>query len=48
MPSQIARTLEKIIEELKSMTSEEFRKSLFQAGITNEDGTLRDEYKRRR
>ncbi len=48
MPSPFARTFEKIIEELKNMTPEEFRQSLFHAGIANEDGTLRDEYKRRR
>ena len=48
MPSPVARTLEKTIEKVKNMTPEEFRQSLFRAGITNEDGTLRPEYKRRR
>jgi hypothetical protein len=37
-----------VIERLEKMTPEEFRQSLFRAGITNEDGTLRPEYKRRK
>jgi hypothetical protein len=48
MPSPFARTVEKIIEDINKMTPEEFRQSLFRAGITNEDGTLRPEYKRRK
>ena len=48
MTSGVTRILERIIEELKNMTPEEFRQSLFHAGITNEDGTLRPEYKRRK
>ena len=48
MPSPFAPIVEKIIEEVKNMTPAEFRQSLFRDGITNEDGTLRDEYKRRK
>ncbi len=48
MPSPFARTFEAIIDDIQKMTPEEFRQSLVDAGIANEDGTLRDEYKRRK
>jgi hypothetical protein len=48
MPSPFARTFEKIIEELKNMTPEEFRQSLVRAGIANEDGSLTEKYRRRK
>jgi hypothetical protein len=48
MTSEVTRTLAMIVEEVKNMTPEEFVQSLVRAGIANEDGTLRDEYKRRR
>ena len=48
MTSEVTRTLQRIVEEVKNMTPEEFRQSLFRAGIANEDGTLRPTSTKRR
>ena len=45
--SGVTRTLREIVEEIKRMTPEEFRQSLIQSGILNEDGTLAARYKRK-
>jgi hypothetical protein len=45
--SGVTRMLREIVEELKQMTPEEFRQSLIQSGILNEDGTLAAKYKRK-
>ena len=45
--SGVTRMLREIVEELKQMTPEEFRQSLIQTGILNEDGTLAAKYKRK-
>ena len=45
--SGVTRMLREIVEELKQMTPEEFRQSLIQSGILNEDGTLAARYKRK-
>lgn len=44
--SGVTRLLREIVEEIKQMTPEEFRRSLIQSGILNEDGTLTAKYKR--
>ena len=45
--SGVTRTLREIVEEIEQMTPEEFRESLIQSGILNEDGTLTAKYKRK-
>ena len=48
MTSGVTRMLRKIVEEVKRMTPEEFRQSLFHAGIIDEHGKLTPMYKRRK
>jgi len=48
MTDGITLTLRKIVEEVKRMTPEEFRQSLFDAGIVDEHGKLTPMYKRRK
>ena len=45
--SAVTRTLREIVEEIERMSPEEFRQSLIQTGILNEDGTLAAKYKRK-
>jgi hypothetical protein len=48
MTDGITRTLRKIVEEVKQMTPEEFRQSLFRSGIIDENGKLTPMYRRRK
>ncbi len=48
MTDGITRTLRNIVEEVKQMTPEEFRQSLFHAGIIDENGKLTPMYTRRK
>ena len=45
LPSDEAKVHAKIMEELKTMTPEEFSETLVDAGICTEDGELTEHYR---
>jgi len=48
MTSDVTRMLRQLVEKVERMTPEEFRQSLFRAGIVDEHGKLMPMYRRRK